>query len=122
MGFDFAVEYHAGKQNKVVDILSRRFKGPTQSCFTLNVLFTLFYSICTEIQNSDQLQLLKQNIQQGEVIGPWQYKDDLLFFLSDEFNCYMILLLFHLLSWLSIIVAMRDIIKTLHPFTQDLYW
>jgi hypothetical protein len=122
MGFDFAVEYHAGKQNKVADILSRRFKGPTQSCFTLNALFTLFYSICTEIQNSDQLQLLKQNIQQGQVIGPWQYKDDLLFFLSDEFNCYMILLLFNLLSWLSIIVAMRDIIKTLHRVAQDFYW
>jgi hypothetical protein len=26
------------------------------------------------------LQLLKQNIQQGEVIGPWQYKDDFFFF------------------------------------------
>ena len=80
MGFDFAVEYHAGKQHKVADILSRRFKGSTQSCFTLNALFTLFYSIRTEIQNSDQLQLLKQNIQQGEVIGPWQYKDDFFFF------------------------------------------
>jgi hypothetical protein len=80
MGFDFAVEYHAGKQNKVANILSRHFKGPTQSCCTLNALFTLFYSIRTEIQNSDQLQLLKQNIQQSEVIGPWQYKDDFFFF------------------------------------------
>jgi hypothetical protein len=34
----------------------------------------------------------------------------------------MILLLFHLLSWFSIIVAMRDIIKTLHRIAQDFYW
>ena len=42
MGFDFAVEYHAGKQHKVADILSRRFKGSTQSCFTLNAYLLFF--------------------------------------------------------------------------------
>jgi hypothetical protein len=62
MGFNFAVEYRAGKQNKVADALSLRLEDQPSLAELYMPHLPLFDSICTEIQNSDQLQLLKQNI------------------------------------------------------------
>ena len=69
------MEYCAGKQNKVADALSCRLEDqPSLASLSMPHL-PLFYYILTEIQNSDQLQLLKKNKQQDKAIGPWEYKD-----------------------------------------------
>ncbi|KAB5538897.1 hypothetical protein DKX38_016430 [Salix brachista] len=43
-------------------------------------LIPLFNSIRIDIQTSEQFQLLLRRIQQGEAVGPWEYKDGLIFF------------------------------------------
>jgi len=80
MGFDFAVEYRAGKHNTVAEALSRCLEDQLSLTSISMPLLPLFNLIRMEIQNSEQLQLLLCNIQQGEAVGPWEYKDGLIFF------------------------------------------
>ena len=74
-----------------------------------------------ETQNSEQLQLLLRNIQQGEAVGPWEYKDGLIFFKRRVY-------LLHTSPLVpSIILALHDsghegYQKTLHRVAHDLYW
>jgi hypothetical protein len=115
------VEYHAGKQNKVADILSRRLKDqPNLASLSMpHLLFFIPFAHRFKIQTN--CNYWSKIYSKAKLLGLGSTRMTF-FFLSDEFNCYMILLLFHLLSWLSIIVAMRDIIKTLHRVAQDFYW
>jgi len=110
MGFHFAVEYHAGKQNKVADILSRRLKDqPNLASLSMpHLLFFIPFAHRFKIQtNCNYWSKIYSN---AKLLGP-RITRMTCFFLSDEFICYTILLLFHPLSRLSTIVAMRDIIK-----------
>ncbi|KAB5541338.1 hypothetical protein DKX38_014312 [Salix brachista] len=80
MGFDFSVEYRAGRQNTVADALSRCLEDQASLSAISMPLIPLFDSIRMDIQTSEQFQLLLRRIQQGEAVGPWEYKDGLIFF------------------------------------------
>ncbi|KAB5511770.1 hypothetical protein DKX38_028798 [Salix brachista] len=68
------------KHNIVADALSRCLED--QSCLSAisMPLIPLFNSVRMEIQTSAELQVVLRNIQQGEAVGPWEYKDGLIFF------------------------------------------
>jgi pantothenate kinase len=55
MGFDFAVEYRAGKHNTVVEALSRCLEDQLSLTSISMPLLPLFNLIRMEIQNSEQL-------------------------------------------------------------------
>nr|TKS14167.1 hypothetical protein D5086_0000042410 [Populus alba] len=121
MGFDFAVEYRAGKHNTVADALSRCLEDhPCLTSISMPLL-PLFNLIRLEIKNSDQLQLLLCNIRKGEAVGSWEFKDGLLFFKRRVY-------LLHTSPLVpSIIAAIHDSAhegyqKTLHRVAQDFYW
>ena len=121
MGFDFAVEYRAGKHNTVADALSRCLEDQPSLTSISMPLQPLFNLIIMEIQNSEQLQLLLCNIQQGEAVGPWEYKDGLIFFKRRVYLLDTSPLV------PSIISALHDsghkgYQKTLHRVAQDFYW
>ncbi|KAB5524798.1 hypothetical protein DKX38_022547 [Salix brachista] len=85
--FSQEISLFRGLHNTVADALSRCLEdqpvcSDEQPCLRAisMPLIPLFNSIRMEIQTSDQLQLLLRNIQQGEAIGPWEYKDGLIFF------------------------------------------
>lgn len=81
----------------------------------------LFDSIHTEIQNSDQLQLLKENIQHSEAIGPWKYKDGLLFFKQRVYLLHNSPLVPSIISTVHN-SNHEGYHKTLHRIAQDFYW
>ena len=121
MGFDFAVEYRAGKHNTVADALSRCLEDQPSLTSISMPLLPLFNLIIMEIQNSEQLQLLLCNIQQGEAVGSWEYKDGLIFFKRRVYLLNTSPLV------PSIISALHDsghkgYQKTLHRVAQDFYW
>jgi len=121
MGFDFAVEYRAGKHNTVADALSRCLEDQPSLTSISIPLLSLFNLIRLEIQKSDQLQLLLSNIQKEEAVGPWEYKDGLIFFKRRVYLLHTS----HLVQ--SIISALHDsghegYQKTLHRVAQDFYW
>lgn len=73
-----------------------------------------------EIQTLDQLQLLLRNIQQGEVVGLWEYKDGLIFFKHRVYLQHTSPLV------QSIIAALHEgshegYQKTLHHVAKDFY-
>jgi len=55
MGFDFAIEYRAGKHNTVADVLSRCLVDQPSLTSIFMPLLPLFNLIRMEIQNSEQL-------------------------------------------------------------------
>jgi hypothetical protein len=79
MGYDYEIKYKRGKDNSVADALSR--------VGTLGELLALSYPlphwlepIRSETQAAPEAQALVNRIQEGEAIGPWKYKDGLIFF------------------------------------------
>jgi hypothetical protein len=79
MGYDYEIKYKRGKDNSVADALSR--------VGTLGELLAFSYPlphwlepIRSETQAAPEAQALVNRIQEGEAIGPWKYKDDLIFF------------------------------------------
>jgi len=77
--------------------------------------------IYTEIQNSDQLQLLKENIQHSEAIRPWKYKDGLLFFKQWVYLLHNSPLVPSIISTVHN-STQEGYHKTLHRIAQDFYW
>ncbi|XP_058006849.1 uncharacterized protein LOC131182184 [Hevea brasiliensis] len=121
MGFDFQVEYQAGKNNKVADALSCRLEEePILNSISMPQL-PIFDSIRQEIQQSDLLQNLIKKIQQAEAVGPWRYTDGILFFKNKVY----LLPTSPLVA--SIITSIHDsnhegYQKTLHRIAQNFYW
>jgi hypothetical protein len=121
MVFDFAVAYRPGKKKKEADALSRRLEDQPSLASLFIPHLPLFDSIHTEIQNSDQLQLLKENIQHSEAIGPWKYKDGLLFFKQRVYLLHNSPLVPSIISTVHN-SNHEGYHKTLHRIAQDFYW
>jgi hypothetical protein len=98
MGFDFSIEYKKGKENIVADALSRRDeklkdaqavqstfaateeKGVAELIALSSPIPNWLEVIKDEVGKSPELQELVKKIKEEEVLGPWQYKEGLLFF------------------------------------------
>lgn len=120
MGYDFVILYKAGKENVVVDALSRR-----EEQGELLALSTPFPRWLTTIQEevaaNSKLQKMAQNIQQGQAMGPWGYKEGVIFFknkiflLKDSPSIPMIMNQFHSSTH-------EGYHKTIHRVKSVFYW
>ena len=79
MGYDCEIKYKRGKDNFVADALSRA-KTPRELLAFSYPLPHWLKPIQTETQAAPKAQALVNLIQEGEAIGPWKYKDGLIFF------------------------------------------
>ncbi|KAJ8752504.1 hypothetical protein K2173_004792 [Erythroxylum novogranatense] len=82
MGFDFIIEYKAGKENIVADALSRKYEedgvGHLQAISKL--VPNWVDTIKEEHANSPFIQHMFQLLQKDDVVGPWENKDGIIFF------------------------------------------
>ena len=83
MGFDFSIEYKKGGDNVVADTLSRRHEAEpvVGSISAFSCLIPHWVdAVKEELQANSSLGELKQQIQQGEAIGPWKIVDGLILY------------------------------------------
>lgn len=121
MGFDFAVEYRAGRHNIVADALSRITETEPLIASISGPEVSIFELVRSEIQQSDQLQQLLKNIQEEEAIGPWEYKNGLIFFKGRVYLLPASPLVEVVLS--SVHNGSHEgYEKTLHRVAKDFYW
>ncbi|XP_073050542.1 transposon Ty3-G Gag-Pol polyprotein isoform X1 [Primulina eburnea] len=80
LGFDFHVEYKAGSTNVVADALSRRDDAEGSLQVISLPQSAIFSTIREEHRDMAELQPLIQKIQQGEAIGPWEFRDGLIWY------------------------------------------
>jgi hypothetical protein len=77
-GYDFRVEYRAGRLNVVADALSRRHgEGPTLAVMT-TPSFQFYDDLRREIDSSPELTALCQSIARGERDAHWSVTDGLI--------------------------------------------
>ncbi|KAA8542515.1 hypothetical protein F0562_023667 [Nyssa sinensis] len=87
MGFDFVIEYKKGKENIVADALSRREdtkkvteRNKGEFAAITQVIPNWVEAIKEEVKSNSNLQMLVQHIMDGEAVGPWEFKDGVIFF------------------------------------------
>jgi hypothetical protein len=95
MGFDFSIEYKKGQENIVADALSRRDEKILKEkaaeadlrCPAEVTLMALsnptpnwLEVIKAEVEHNRDLQELVQKVKEGEALGPWQFKEGVLFY------------------------------------------
>lgn len=79
LGYDYEIEYKRGKENSVVDALSR-IEGPKSLMAISHSVPYWLEPIQKEIQLDHELQAPVVRIQEGEAVGPWKYKKGMIFF------------------------------------------
>jgi len=85
-GFDFAVEYRPGRLNTVADVLSRRDakdaveldSSPGAACILSGPSFALIDDIRRATATAEDAQLLRRQLEAGELSAPWRVDDGLL--------------------------------------------
>ncbi|KAI5316983.1 hypothetical protein L3X38_036690 [Prunus dulcis] len=78
MGYDFTIEYKKGKENLVADALSRRNASGVAAIST--PVPNWLDPIKDEVQSNQTMQELVDKCEQGEAVGPWEFKDGILYF------------------------------------------
>lgn len=78
LGFDFTVEYQAGRLNTVADALSRRNTANGYVYIVSVPTFQLYRDLQQECANSEEWQLLQARIKDGKLGDPWQVRDGLI--------------------------------------------
>lgn len=77
-GFDFKVEYRAGKLNTVADALSR-CNSPEESVYALSTpTFQLYKELEADCAQNREWQHLHAQIQEGSLGVPWHMRDGLI--------------------------------------------
>jgi hypothetical protein len=79
MGYDFVIEYKRGSENLVADALSRREDTGELKAISQPVP-SWIEPIKEEVQTIPELQRLVTLCQEGEAVGPWQFREGILFF------------------------------------------
>ena len=79
MGYDFVIEYKRGSENLVADALSRREDTGELKAISQPVP-SWIEPIKEEVQTIPELQRLVMLCQEGEAVGPWQFREGILFF------------------------------------------
>ncbi|KAK1603328.1 hypothetical protein QYE76_016391 [Lolium multiflorum] len=128
-GFDFTVEYRPGRLNTVADALSRRDADPDTAegvsegrllCIRSGPSFALFDRVRQATASAPDAQLLRQQLDAGELDDPWRFVDGLLLhgrrvFVPDHDDLrHQVLLLAHSASH-------EGFQKTLHRLRADFY-
>jgi hypothetical protein len=87
LGFDFSIEYKKGRENIVVNALSRRDETVSKEEQKSAELVALSSPtpnwvevIKEEVDNDKDLQELIQRVKDGEALGPWQHREGVLFY------------------------------------------
>jgi hypothetical protein len=77
-GFDFKVEYRAGRLNTVADALSRR-ETTSGSVYTISTpTFQLYKDLQQDCASNQEFQLLHNQISTGQQGAPWQIREGLI--------------------------------------------
>jgi hypothetical protein len=128
-GFDFMVEYRPGRLNTVADALSRRDTDPNDAdgdaegamlCICSGPTFALFAHIRRATTFAPDAQLLRQQLEAGELDEPWRLVDGLLLhgrriFVPDHDDLrHQVLLMAHS-------AGHEGVQKTLHHLRADFY-
>ncbi|CAA0826979.1 Unknown protein [Striga hermonthica] len=80
MGFDFTVEYRAGRENVVADALSRQYENFVVLAAVSTPQLDYLEDIKAAINSSIALQQLRDQILNGELKDYWSFKDGLLIY------------------------------------------
>ncbi|KAL4324350.1 hypothetical protein GQ457_11G020520 [Hibiscus cannabinus] len=80
MGFDFRVEYKAGKMNRAADALSRREEDLPHLMTVSFPQVEILDAVREETKTSPELLQLQQRITQGELGSDWAVQEELIFF------------------------------------------
>jgi hypothetical protein len=79
MGYDFVIKYKRGSENLVADALCRREDTGELKAISQPVP-SWIEPIKKEVQTIPELQRLVTLCQEGEAVGPWQFREGILFF------------------------------------------
>lgn len=121
MGYDFKVEYKAGKSNIVADALSRQNEEEGSLMAISKPQWDFLAAIRESHYNNSEVQRIIQAVRTGEALGPWEYKDGILWFKSK-------LYLPPNSTLATPIIAMvhnschEGYQRTLHRLSRDFYW
>lgn len=120
LGYTFRVEYRLGRQNIVVDALSRRESEVLTVCALSLNSFHLFQHLCTELLNSIELFQLRDNIEKGTVGSDWNYVDGLITYKGRVYVTASSLALSSILA-ATHTLGHEGVQKTLHRLCADFF-
>lgn len=86
LGFDFHVEYKPGRSNTGADALSRRDEEVLASLCAISIpQLAWIAELKIELSSRQDMQPLIKKIQEGEAIGPWEFRDEVVWYKSKLF-------------------------------------
>ncbi|KAL8113758.1 hypothetical protein AgCh_020885 [Apium graveolens] len=80
LGYDFQVEYKAGRENRVADALSRRDDNVGLIAAISGPQLELFKALMEEVETTQPLQSIINNIKLGKLPPQWSYNNGLIFY------------------------------------------